>query len=377
MIQTEDTYFSRREFSFTLPGDIYIRYQSFRDDEELTKALTQKNPIKIDIGAVFSHNPREVKKGNVLAKAEYRELIFDIDMTDYDEVRTCCQGADLCKKCWPFLSLAAQILHESLTTHFGFKHLLWVYSGRRGIHCWVCDQDARKLSADARSAIADYLTVVVGGQHMSKKVSLDPKNNALHHPLIDVALKKIDMVFESLILKDQDYFAGRKRREEVISWASPRSLQDKVRGNLPTDKKTSKQFWDALQSIAHGYDALGNSRFKYGEVYLAEVKLQLCYPRLDINVSKGINHLLKAPFCIHPKTGRVCVPFDIESVTSFDPTSVPIIKDLVRQVEEGKGGDARQTTTIKKSIAIFDKFLRDLCTERTKKDLESKDQMEF
>lgn len=32
-----------------------------------------------------------------------------------------------------------------------------------------------------------------------------------------------------------------------------------------------------------------------------------------------MNHLLKAPFCVHPKTGRLCVPIDPERAEDFDP----------------------------------------------------------
>jgi len=59
---------------------------------------------------------------------------------------------------------------------------------------------------------------------------------------------------------------------------------------------------------------------------LEEIMLQYAYPRLDINVTKGLNHLLKSPFCVHPKTGKVCLPFHPRAAEKFDPCSVPTLR---------------------------------------------------
>ena len=66
---------------------------------------------------------------------------------------------------------------------------------------------------------------------------------------------------------------------------------------------------------------------------LEDIVLQYTYPRLDTDVSKHRNHLLKAPFCIHPKTGRVCVPVDPRTVDKFDPARVPTVQQLLRELD--------------------------------------------
>lgn len=127
--------FSRREFSFTIepkPGnEVYIRYQSFPGEKELMQAIVKRRPTKIDIGAIFSHPPKDhntIQKSNF--KPVQRELVFDIDLTDYDDVRKCgCSGASICHVCWDYMKMAVKVMDAGLKEDFGFEHVCWFYSG--------------------------------------------------------------------------------------------------------------------------------------------------------------------------------------------------------------------------------------------------------
>ncbi|XP_065199041.1 DNA primase small subunit-like [Sycon ciliatum] len=320
-------YLANREFSFTLDGDIYIRYLSFSEQSDFEKELQQKNPCKIDIGAVFSHKPRDHKAVQASAfRAEEKELVFDIDMTDYDDVRNCCSGAAICEKCWPLMTVAIHILHRALTVDFGYKHLLFVYSGRRGVHCWVCDEAARQLSASGRSAIAEYLSVIKGGECQTKKVQL--RGSSMHSSL-QHASQVIKKYFPTLALENQDILGTPERYEKVLSLIPSEDVRKFLREKWShKSAATSFDRWSELES------AVANQSSKDMTHCIEEIQFQYTYPRLDVNVSKGVNHLLKSPFSVHPKTGRVCVPISYAAVDSFDPFTVPTVNELCRQLDE-------------------------------------------
>lgn len=98
---------------------------------------------------------------------------------------------------------------------------------------------------------------------------------------------------------------------------------------------------------------------------------QYLYPRLDAQVSMHLNHLLKSPLCVHPKTGRVCVPIPVEEFETFDPMKVPTVAVLIREINEfdkkyadkivdqvtGKRLADWKKTQLKHSVAVFDRFV--------------------
>ena len=88
------------------------------------------------------------------------------------------------------------------------------------------------------------------------------------------------------------------------------------------------------------FQGAGNKKFSPAVVSVRTCLLRIVfahvYPRLDVNVSKHLNHLLKSPFVVHPKTGKVCIPIDHTQADGFDCNTVPVSPTQQQQQQQSK-----------------------------------------
>ena len=326
-------FLGRREFCFTLVGDVFTRFRSYNSEAALKAELVKSGPEKIDIGAIYNTSPD--KKLTVQLIAEQRELVFDIDMSDYDTIRSCCSGKQVCVSCWTWMATAAHVLHNIMTVDFGIQHLLPVFSGRRGIHLWCFDTKSRLFTDEERNGLVGYCTVI--GEKGAINIAGDLKFGSLHPTLHRVHNDIIAPRFNKLFL--ESYIAAGTNGSMVanancifenakaarIIFDLYVSIEGQVLRTAGRDMQTrrcglsivleegavwSKEMWDKCLKTVAPQAHVG-------------VHFSAMYPRLDEKVSTRRDHLLKLPFCVHPGTGRLCVPLEWDQLDAFDPQVHP------------------------------------------------------
>ena len=383
--------FANREFAFTLQNDAYLRYQSFPSADLLRKDILKLNPSRFEIGPVYTTNPRDRK---TLRKASAfkpfaKEIVFDIDLTDYDDVRTCCSDKSICEKCWTFVTMSIKVVDAALREDFGFKHIMWVYSGRRGAHAWISDKEARELDDDKRKALAGYLEIIKGGAQGGKRVNVKRPL----HPHIFRSLEILKPFFATL-LSDQEPFLSEEGSERLLRLLPDKALSEALRKKWSSSpERPSARKWADIDALAQ----TGISKTLDTKQLMEakqDVLLEYTYPRLDVAVSKHRNHLLKSPFVVHPGTGRVCVPITANAETGreidhFNPMAVPTVTALLRELDEWKAPngtdeyveDGRtmrrlqdyEKTGLRPYVEVFDRFVKAIVKDEQKGKRERED----
>ncbi|OMJ11952.1 DNA primase small subunit [Smittium culicis] len=197
---------------------------------------------------------------------------------------------------------------------------------------------------------------------MSRKVNLGDGRN---HPHVMRSLEMAKKCFENLVLQDQDILRLPSGWNKVLElcqssevteklnkrWAlenEKHGIIEKKKSNngltkkeleIDSDEENEESIslvrWDELvTALEKDFKKRKESRFITSQQLINEIILQYVYPRLDENVSTHVNHLLKSPFCIHPKTGKVCVPIPEYEFDKFDPLTVPTIVKLLIEIDK-------------------------------------------
>lgn len=134
-------------------------------------APTSLARVRVDAGAVYTgldpslyQNDEEASETNPLHRrlCLRRELVFDLDATDFDATpypRTCgCVDRQICSVCWRRTIECGMFLSRVCSECFGLEQIFWFFSGQRGLHIYVCDEQAYQWSTETRQSLCTLLT---------------------------------------------------------------------------------------------------------------------------------------------------------------------------------------------------------------------------
>lgn len=327
----------RRECAFWYDSQRFNRWANIDDMRRILGSLTQSPPERMEIGPVYTH---PIKERNSVPLGEFfavhRELVFDIDSDDFKDIKDCCGDSEICERCWKYMYCALRCLIEALKVNFGFKYILPVFSGRRGVHIWVCDEKARQLQQSVRQQIVNYLNL----NEIVNKPNFQPKS-------CPFAVQMLPLCEDFFIQIAEEYsiFTNPKLVDVVKKLIGEKFLNAI---NTKLSEYQNQEFRIQWNTIKKKPLVDGSRPFNETAIYYKLI-FQFSFPRLDANVTITMNHLLKSPFSFHPKSGLISLPIPENKFADYPPTWVPKLIDLLN-------GDDDANETYKNAVQQFNDF---------------------
>lgn len=320
----------KREFGyFTFEQKVMVRHISFKGSNELFETIKKVVPLHIYHSAAYYEYPSAPMEEKVWMGAE---LIFDIDA---DHIETLCKKEHdfslcmdclsilpseskqcgkcgstkinkidwVCERCIESAKLEVQKLLEFLEVDFGIpsSRIALSFSGNRGFHVVVSDEDVFKMDQMARKEVVDYIT----GN------GLDPLLQGLivRRGSIISMPDYTESGWRGRIVRSIIEIVRDLEKPEISSWII-KELGSKMYNRLLKAKE------DLLMGLLHGSWKDLKPRMV---IDLAELAVKRASAAIDTVVTSDVHRLLRLPNTLNGKTGMVALRLSLDDLESFDP----------------------------------------------------------
>jgi len=342
-------------------GEYFKRFVSVGSTDELKKELRRHDMRELHIGSIYSKDSNLAKSVLSGCVSVGKELVLDLDLQDKsifgliskDDLPSC----DLAMRT---LLLSANILRAALRELFGFKHFLFSYSGRRGVHLTVLDKRAFDLSTEARASILTFLSAPSFKHDPRLLFDLITTNPSFgketkaaiavaHHQL----LKRRDVGGVGLLQLQRD-------RNRFLDILFDHKLVVK-KFDIDLAASTRRAAIDTTSGeacMAVITERVSGSRFFASRLKL--ILFSIVWPVLDVAASRD-GHLMKSEFSVNCHTDRVAIPFNLfDDEPEWDVSECPTATALL-------SGDADAVLKFEKGRRVLSEAIKRVTTDRKRK----------
>jgi DNA primase small subunit len=349
---------------------IWSRFRSFPSGAEFKQYVRRMQPTSINMGALgFSPAAlwrTETRSGLVRDAFYESEIMLDVDIKDYDDVRSCnCTGSrvfdqkcpecgmtattsetegermctcewerfanNICVECWKFAQCGMIVLDYILRKHWGLVDFFFVFSGMKGFHCWIMDDTFRSFSAEQRKDFADSFDPWTGADRMELKYEKSYQDPLYGKDFDEFLLLLFTEVIVARGVFDIRHVNTRTKIVEYFEMRDPECESKSEALRALCDDATEKGFdspttWKKLME----FNFRTNDHVKAKSIQRRFVYAYV-YPRIDGNVTTQLKHLRKMPWSPHPRSECIAVPIlpvTAERIFEFTPRTAPTLRDL-------------------------------------------------
>ncbi len=313
----------------TGPGETYIRHNALIDLGELGEFLSRERPKHV----YFSAGRYDDPSAKTMDSKGWRrsDLIFDLDADHLPGTTADDSYKEMLETCKDALYRLLDFLEDD----FAFEDLTVVFSGSRGYHVHVRDENIQQLDRDARREIVDYVRgiglefdalvdeEIVGGTAGRESPATNrylPEGGwgaRIHERLYELMDEVRELPEEEGIARLQEFDGvGEKKAKTAYQFTQNRFVEIE-RGNLSAH--------NVFENLA-----------KQFATHVIEVQ----NAPIDEPVSTDTNRLIRLPGSLHGGSGLSVRRIPREELAEFDPLvdAVPDTfrgNDIVIEVTDG------------------------------------------